>query len=109
MQAVVRTEFQQASLVAKADTADLRARILESEVEVAGLRGAEVGDFTFDPDIRKCSFEDGADLVGELADFPDAASEAADRRVRSGSWISAAEEIDDPENQCERERSAGCR
>src|SRR5580704_11914811 len=71
VQAVVRAEFQKARLVAKADAADLRARVLEGEVEVAGLRGAVIGDFPFDPNIRERSFKDGGDLVGDLADFPD--------------------------------------
>jgi len=73
VQPIVRAKFQQASLIAEADAADLRARVFQREIEVPGLRGAEVRNLAFDPDIAERSFEDGADLLGEFTDFPNAA------------------------------------
>ncbi len=57
MQAVFGTEFQSAGLVAKADAADLRARIFQGEIEMSRLRGAIIGDFAFDPDVAESAFE----------------------------------------------------
>ena len=72
VQAVVGTELQQPRLVAETDAANLRARIFQGEIKMAGLRRTEIGDFAFDPDILKSAFEQIADLLRDLTDLPHA-------------------------------------
>ena len=52
LQAVFGTELDAALLLLEENAADLRAIVFQSEVEVAGLRFAAVGDFAFDRECR---------------------------------------------------------
>ena len=63
VQAILGTELDAAQLIAKADATNLRARILQSEIEVTGLRGLVIGDFAFDPNVGESAFEQTADLA----------------------------------------------
>ena len=72
VQAIFGAKLESAGLVAKADAADLRARIFQSEVEMTHLRRAVIRNFAFDPDVAEGAFEKVADAFGELADFPHA-------------------------------------
>ena len=71
VQAVLGAEFQQPRLIAETDAANLRSCVLQSEIEMAGLRRVVIRDFAFDPHIRKRALEQIADALGQLADFPD--------------------------------------
>jgi hypothetical protein len=74
VQAVFGAEAQQHGLAAEEDNGQLRVGVLEREVEVAGGRGTEVGDFAFDPDVAVFLLDELADLADEFANRPDAAS-----------------------------------
>jgi len=54
----------------------LGAAVLEGEVDMAGRRAGEVGDFAFDPDIAEHVFEQHPRAAVELADGQDLAVEA---------------------------------
>jgi len=58
------------------DDGQLRVGILEGEVDVAGGRGAVVGDFALDPDVAELQFDAFADLADQFAHRPDAAEGA---------------------------------
>ena len=53
VQAVFGAELQSASLVAEADAANLRARVLQSEIQMSRLRRAVIGNFAFDPNVAE--------------------------------------------------------
>ena len=71
VQAVFRAEFEAHQLGAKADAADLRAGVLEREVEMAGLGRVGVGNFALDEDSAELSSEQVANARGQIADRPD--------------------------------------
>ena len=71
--AVFKAEAQQHGLAAEEDDGKLGVGVLEREVNVAGGRGAQVGDFAFDPDVGPLCFHELADVGDEEADRPDAA------------------------------------
>jgi len=73
MESVRRAETEQHGLAAEEDYGELGISIFESEVEMAGRRGAEVGDFALDPDVGVALLDQFTDLCDELADGPDAA------------------------------------
>ena len=73
VEAVLGAKLQALQLGAETDAANLRARILEREVQMAGLRGVGVGDFALDGDVGKFAGEQVADAAGKVADRPDAA------------------------------------
>ena len=57
VQSVLGAELQAAHLIAKADAANLRARVLQREIKMPGLRRVVVRDFAFDPHVAECAFE----------------------------------------------------
>ena len=74
VQAVLGTEFQAGKLGAETDAANLRAIILEREIEMAGLGGVRIGHFALDEDVGKLAGEEIADAHGEVAHRPDGAA-----------------------------------
>ena len=74
VQAVLGTEFQAGKLGAETDAANLRAIILEREIEMAGLGGVRVGHFALDENVGKLAGEQVADAHGEVAHRPDRAA-----------------------------------
>jgi hypothetical protein len=60
-------------LPAKEDDGELGVCILEREVNVAGGRGTEVGDFAFNPDVAVLLFDKIANLRDKVTHSPDAA------------------------------------
>ncbi len=73
VQAVFGAEAEQHRLAAEENDGKLGVGVLEGEVDVAGGRGAEVGDFALDPDVAVLLLDEFADLGDQLADRPDAA------------------------------------
>ena len=73
VEAVFGAEAQQHGLAAEEDDGELGVGVFEGEVDVAGGRGAVVGDFAFDPDVAVLLLDEFADLGDEFADGPDAA------------------------------------
>ena len=71
--AVFRAKAQQRGLAAEEDDGKLGVGVLQREVNVAGGRGAQVGDFALDPDVGVLGFDDLANVGDEQADGPDAA------------------------------------
>jgi len=69
--AIFRPESQQLGFVAPEGAAHLGAGILEGEIEVAGGRPAQVGDFSADPGQGQAALQQGADDLVELADAQD--------------------------------------
>src|SRR5208282_5297416 len=72
VQTVLGPEFQPAKLIAKTNAANLRARVLQSEIEMARLRGVIVRDFALHPNVGEISLQQIADALREFAYFPDA-------------------------------------
>src|ERR1700683_2679358 len=70
MQPVRRPELQHARPIAKTDAANLRPRILQGEIQMAGLGRAVIRYFALDPNIRKRAFDQVSNALGQLADFP---------------------------------------
>ena len=73
MQAVGWFEAEQRGLLAEQDRRQLRLAIFEREVDVAGGRGAQVGDFAFDPEVAVLALDMQADFADKVADLPDLA------------------------------------
>jgi len=73
LQAVFGAELDAAPLLLEENAANLRAIVFQSEVDVAGLRFAAIGNFALDADVGKVFGEKVADAGGELADGPDGA------------------------------------
>jgi hypothetical protein len=69
---VLRAKLQAARLIAKAHATDLGLRVFEREIQMSRLRRAIIGDFAFQPNVRKGSFEELAYARVLLADFPHA-------------------------------------
>ena len=61
VQAVFRAEAEQRGLAAKEDDGKLGVGIFQGEVNVAGGRRAQVGDFALDPNVGVLGFDDLAD------------------------------------------------
>ena len=103
LQPIFGAEFQAADLIAEADAANLRACVFQSEIEMPGLRGVIVRHFALDPHIAERGFEDFADALGELADFPDVALGNQIEKVGLAHRIivaaSSAKKADDPEEK----------
>ncbi len=74
VQAILGAEFQAGQLGAETDAANLGARILEREIEMAGLGGVGVGHFALDEDVGKLAGQKIADAHGEIAHRPDGAA-----------------------------------
>ena len=60
--AVFRAEAEQRGLAAEEDDGKLGVGVLQGEVNVAGGRGAQVGDFALDPNVGVLGFDDLADV-----------------------------------------------
>ncbi len=73
VQAIFGTEAEKHGLAAEEHDGELGLGVLEREVDVAGGRGAEVGNLAFDPDVAVFLLDQLADLGDEFADGPDAA------------------------------------
>ena len=63
VEAVFRAEAEQHGLAAEENDGELGVGVFEGEVDVAGGRGAEVGDFAFDPDVAVLLLDEFADLA----------------------------------------------
>src|SRR2546426_177288 len=70
LQTVLGAELDAALLLLEVNAANLGAIIFQSEINVAGLRFAAVGDFALDGDVGKIFGQQVADLSGQLADGP---------------------------------------
>ena len=77
VQAVLGAKAQQHGLAAEEHDGQLRVGVFEREVDVAGGRGAVVGDLALDPDVAVLLLDQLANLADQLAHRPDAA-----RRLR---------------------------
>jgi hypothetical protein len=73
LQAVLGLEFQPHRLRSKADTAHLRLLVLQSEIQMAGLRRAVVRNLALNPQIGKLRRENVADARGQFGNAPDLA------------------------------------
>src|SRR4029077_19664192 len=71
LQSILGPAFTPDGLVAEADASHLRLLFLHREVQVAGLRGAIVGDFPLDPEIGKLCGESVANSSSQLRHAPD--------------------------------------
>ena len=84
-------EAEERGLLAKEHGRKLRVSVFEGEVDVAGGRGAEVGDFAFDPEVAVFAFDVKAHLANEITDFPDAAADRGGSELEGeaelGIWI----------------------
>jgi membrane protein CcdC involved in cytochrome C biogenesis len=69
-EAILRAEAEEQRLAAEEDDGKLRVAILEREVEMAGGRGAAVGDLAGDPDVGEFALDVAADSGDEIADGP---------------------------------------
>ena len=63
VQAVLGAKLQAHELIAEADAANLRAGVLEREVEMAGLRGVGVGDFALDGNVGELAARAGRECA----------------------------------------------
>src|SRR5437667_4301658 len=68
LQAVFGAELDAALLLLEINAADLGAIVFQSEIDVAGLGCAAVGDFALHADVGEIPGEEIADLSGQLAD-----------------------------------------
>jgi hypothetical protein len=73
VEAIFRAETEQHGLAPEEDYGKLGLGVFESEVDVTGGGGAEVGDFAFDPDVAKLTLDQFASPADDLADRPDTA------------------------------------
>src|SRR6266404_8309602 len=74
LQAVFGAELDAALLLLEKNAADLGAIVFQSEIDVARLGFAAVGDFTLHGDVGEAFGEEIADLGSEFADGPGLAS-----------------------------------
>ena len=72
VKAIRGTKAQQRCLLAEEDGGELGVTVLQREVDVAGGRGAEVGDFTFDPEVTVLTLDVNANFADKVADRPNA-------------------------------------
>ncbi len=72
-EAVGGTETEELRLAAEEDDRELGLAILEREIDVAGGRGAAVGDLAFDPEVGVTELDALADVGDEGAYAPDTA------------------------------------
>src|SRR5690348_926982 len=72
-EAVFGMEAHAEALLLEPDAANLRAVILKSAVDVAGLSFAAVGDFAFDENVREIAAKEIADARSQLGDGKGAA------------------------------------
>ena len=73
MKAVGELEAEERGLLTEEDRGELGIAIFKREVDVAGGRRAEVGDFAFDPEVAVFALDVEAHVADEVADFPDMA------------------------------------
>ena len=72
-EAILRAEAEHLGLAAKEHDGELGFAVFEREVDVAGGRGAAVGDLALDPEVGVVALDLLADAGDEVADGPDAA------------------------------------
>ena len=72
-EAILRAKAKKLGLAAKEDNGELGFAILEREVDVAGGRGAAVGDLALNPEVGVGGFDALADVGDQGADGPDVA------------------------------------
>ncbi len=70
LHAVLGTKTQQPRLRAKHHRTDLRIPVFQGEVQMAGPGRAEVGDFSFDPNVSIFALDVGADRRDQVAHAP---------------------------------------
>ncbi len=75
--AVFQLEFQVADGRPEHDGLNLRARVLQREIDVTGVPRPAVGDLPLDPEIAEARLEQLADRSGQLRDGVDAAFRGA--------------------------------
>src|SRR5437763_7433596 len=66
--AVGRFEFEVPQRGLEHEAAQLRAIVLQREVQMTGVPHAAVGQFTFDPHLEQLGFEQSADLDRQVSD-----------------------------------------
>ncbi len=84
-EAILRPEAEELGLAAKKDDRKLGVAVLQGEVNVAGGRGAAVGDFAGDPEVGIGLLDMLANVGDEVEDGPDAALRQDGRRFRGDS------------------------
>src|SRR5690349_4038893 len=84
MQSVLRLELQRADVRLEHHRFYLRARILQREVEVAGVPETTVGNLCFDPDFGVRIFQNAADVRSEISDAEDGSCCACRRTLARG-------------------------
>src|SRR5579864_324250 len=72
LQAVGGAETQQASGGTEHDHSDLGVAVFQGEVEVSGVGGAKVGNFSYDPGVGIFTLDVSTDSGDQVADLPDA-------------------------------------
>ena len=80
VQAVLGLELQRADVRLEHHRLDLRAGILQREIEMAGVPEPAVGNFCLDPDLGVRVLQNAADVRGEVADSEDSPLTFASRR-----------------------------
>ena len=73
VQTIFGAEFDAALLLLEENATHLRTIVFQGEIDVAGLRGAAIGNFAFDPDVGEIAREQVTHFAGEFADGEDAA------------------------------------
>ena len=73
LQTVGGAKAKQARGRAEHDHANLGVAVFQGEIKMAGIGGAEIGDFAFDPGVGIFALDVGADGGDQVANFPDAA------------------------------------
>jgi hypothetical protein len=68
LQTVFGAELDAALLLLEVNAADLRAVVLQGEIDVPGLGLAAVGDFALDANVGEILSKQVADFAGQLAD-----------------------------------------
>src|SRR5439155_26801031 len=74
LQAVLRAVLDAALLLLEINARDLGAVVFQSEIDVAGLGGAAIGDFALHADVGEIPGEQVANFSGQFADGEDVAS-----------------------------------
>jgi len=89
VEAVGRFEAEERRLLAEKDGGKLCVAVFEREVDVAGGRGTQVGDFSFDPEVAVFAFNVKANFAYEFADFPDVTGDGCRHRLEGEAKLMA--------------------
>ena len=91
VQAILGPKFHPHELIAEAHASNLRASVLQREVEMARLRGVRIGHFAFDGNIGELPGQQIANARGEVADRPDPAL-GHQRKLKRASFAEQGEQ-----------------